>query len=176
MSRVLLAGVLFLSLAGPVMAGDVDSLHRAVDEVDLARYMGKWYEIASFPAWFQDGCVCSGAEYRLHGDYVEVKNICNDGSAESRVKVAKGKAWPVAGTRNAKLKINYFWPIAGELWIIGLDPEYRWAMVGHPRRKYLWIMSRTPRLDDGVYGSLVEKARAMGYDVSRLRTTDQSCY
>jgi apolipoprotein D and lipocalin family protein len=76
-------------------------------------------------------------------------------------------------TTNAKLRVRFFWPFSGAYWIIGLDPEYRWAVVGHPSRRYLWILSRTPRMDDTLYGELIRTFAPQGHDTGRIRKTLQ---
>jgi apolipoprotein D and lipocalin family protein len=77
-----------------------------------------------------------------------------------------------AGSR-AKLKVQFFWPFRGDYWIIALDPEYRYAAVGHPSRDYLWILARTPTLDPMLYRALAARLEAQGYDLTRLRLTRQ---
>jgi apolipoprotein D and lipocalin family protein len=141
--------------------------------VDLSRYAGKWYEIAAFPAWFERGCRCSTASYIHMDEYVEVKNSCVLDNGETAV--ASGKAFPVPDTDNTQLRVRFIWPFKSEYWIIALDDDYQYAMVGHPQKKYLWIMSRTPSMDEAVYQSLVEKALSQGYDVEKLQRMDQSC-
>jgi apolipoprotein D and lipocalin family protein len=162
-------------VAGCAYRNPANQLDHTVSEVDLDRYMGKWYEIASFPNWFQRGCFCSAAEYTLRDGTVEVKNSCRKGSPEGVVDSARGRATIVPGSGGAKLKVHFQWPFKGDYWIIALDGDYGFAMIGHPTRKYLWILSRTPRMDDAVFAGLKETARSKGYDVSRLRMTDQSC-
>jgi apolipoprotein D and lipocalin family protein len=137
--------------------------------------MGQWYEIAALPNWFQKNCVCTTAEYRQLDDYVEVKNTCRDGSSQGKVRKALGKAWVVEGSSGGKLKVSFFWPFRGDYWIIALDPDYQWAMVGHPQRKYLWILSRKPQMEAKLADTLLEQARAMGYPVDQMRMTDQGC-
>jgi apolipoprotein D and lipocalin family protein len=144
---------------------------QAVAQLDLVRYMGKWHETASFPAWFQRDCFCTMAEYELRGDHVSVKNSCRKGSSEGEVDVATAKAFAVAGSNNSRLKVQFFWPFKGDYWIIALDDNYQYAMVGHPSREYLWILSRTPQMPENVYLNLVETARGKGYDVTKLRKT-----
>jgi len=147
-----------------------------VSSVDLQRYAGTWYEMASFPTWFQKGCLCTTAEYAVRGDYVEVKNSCRKGSATGELDVSTAKAWAVPGTGNSQMKVQFFWPFKGDYWIIALDENYQWALVGHPDREYLWILSRKPRMEESLYRELVEKAKKKGYDVTRLNRTDQSCF
>lgn len=144
-----------------------------VESVDLNRYVGKWYEIALFPTWFEKGCRCSMAEYSLEDGVILVRNLCRK---DGRLVIVSGKAYPVPGTNNSQLKVTFRWPLRSDYWIIALDENYQYAMVGHPKKKYLWILSRTPEMDGDTYRSLVEIARSKGYDVKRLRSTDQTCY
>jgi apolipoprotein D and lipocalin family protein len=148
-----------------------------VNKVDLARYMGKWFEIAAFPQRFQKGCHCTTAEYELMAKgYVQVVNTCRRGGADGKVSRAKGKAWVVPGSGNARLKVQFFWPFKGNYWIIDLAEDYSYAVVGDPTRKYLWILSRTARMDPALYAEIVARAAAQGFDTSRLVTSDQSCF
>jgi apolipoprotein D and lipocalin family protein len=159
--------------AAVIRAAGSRSTVRVVPSVDLPRYMGKWYEIARFPNRFQRDCASSStATYTLRPDgKVEVLNQCR--TAEGRAKSARGTA-RVADPKgpNTKLKVTFFWPFSGNYWIIGLDPSYRWVLVGEPNRDYLWILSREPRLDDDLYARIVAQAREQGFDVSRLIRTE----
>jgi apolipoprotein D and lipocalin family protein len=152
-----------------------DSPLTVVDTVNLNRYLGKWYEIASYPAWFQKGCTASTAEYSLLPDgKIQVVNRCHKGNLEGPLKESKGKAEVVDTTTNAKLKVWFFWPFKGNYWIIDLNPDYQWAVVGEPSRKYLWILSRTPTMDEAVYQGILERLPQKGYNPDRLRRTDQA--
>ncbi len=146
-----------------------------VPRVDLARYAGTWYEIASYPQRFQKGCTATTATYTLRPDgTVEVVNRCARDSLNGRVTVARGKARVVDKHTNARLKVSFFWPFWGDYWIIDLGRDYEYAVVGHPSRTYLWILSRTPTMDAAVYGGILERLRAQGYDTSRLVRTLQA--
>jgi apolipoprotein D and lipocalin family protein len=148
-----------------------------VATVELDRYLGRWYEIASYPAWFQRGCTATTAEYSRRPDgAIRVVNSCRKGSLDGRVKVAEGKATVADPTSNARLKVSFFWPFAGDYWIIDLDPEYRWAVVGEPRRNYLWILSRTPAMDEATYQAIVSRLPDRGYDPGRLHRTLQATF
>jgi apolipoprotein D and lipocalin family protein len=147
-----------------------------VEAVDLKRYQGRWHEIASLPAGFQRGCVCTTADYKLVRDHVVVINTCRDGSPQGKIRRARGKAYPVGGSNNSRLEVVFFWPFRGNYWVIGLDRDYQWVMVGHPKRKYLWIMSRKPFMAESLYTRLKNRARALGYPVDKLKKMDQSCY
>lgn len=141
-----------------------------VPSVDLARYAGDWYEIESFPNWFQRGCSDTKASYTPIPDgRIRVINTCVRGGKAVRIE---GSARVVPDSNNSKLKVRFFWPFEGDYWILELDPAYRWAAVGHPNRRYLWILARTPQLDSLQVASIRSKLAAKGYDVSRLRPTD----
>lgn len=143
-----------------------------VAKVDVQRYMGRWYEIASFPQSFQKGCSCTVAEYKLlENGKVSVTNSCN---IDGKMKVANGKAWVTDKSTNAKLKVSFFWPFSGKYWIIDLADDYSYAVVGHPNRKYLWILSRTPQMDKQQYEGILERIRAKGFDTTQLQVTVQS--
>jgi len=142
--------------------------------VDLNRYLGKWYEIATIPANFQKGCTAVTAEYSLRPDgKIKVMNRCRKNSLAGPEAKAEGKAWVVDKTSNAKLKVSFFLWFAGDYWIIDLGPEYEYAVVGHPSRNYFWILSRTPQMDENLYQAILERARQKGYDLSRIRKTPQ---
>jgi apolipoprotein D and lipocalin family protein len=143
-----------------------------VDHVDLQRYLGKWYEIASYPAWFQRDCTGSTAEYSLLPDGgIRVVNRCRKDSPDGPMKEAVGKGEVTDPDTGAKLKVWFFWPLKGNYWIIDLDPDYRWAVVGEPSRNYLWILSRTRSMDEAVYRDIVSRLPQKGYDPEKLRQT-----
>jgi apolipoprotein D and lipocalin family protein len=145
-----------------------------VPRVDLQRYLGTWYEIATIPQRFQKGCVGVTAHYALRDDGdIDVVNVCRKETLDGKESLIRGKAWVVDKTTNAKLKVRFFWPFAGAYWIIELDKDYQWAVVGHPGRNYYWILSRTPQMDPAVYDELVRRAAAKGYDTSRIKRTLQ---
>jgi apolipoprotein D and lipocalin family protein len=147
-----------------------------VDKVDLDKYIGKWYEIAAFPQRFQKGCNCSSAEYyKTDKDYIRILNSCRKDSVNGEMKTAEGKAFIVENSNNAKLRVQFFWPFKGDYWIIELADDYSYAVVGHPNREYLWILSRTPKMNDSIYQMLLEKIKAKGFDITKLKRTVQEC-
>lgn len=147
---------------------------QAVSNVDLKKYEGKWYEIASFPQRFQKGCHCTTATYTIsEKGFVIVENRCNKGSVTGKESYIKGKAFIEAGTNNAKLKVKFFWPFTGKYWIIDLADDYSYAVVSHPNRKYLWILSRTSKMDDAIYQQIISRLVEKGLDVSKLQITEQ---
>jgi len=146
---------------------------QTVERVDVPRYMGRWYEIATIPMSFQKGCVGVTANYTLRPDGdVDVVNTCRKEKLDGPERSIEGKAWSVDPS-NAKLEVQFFWPFHGAYWIIDLDPAYQWAVVGHPDRDYLWILSRSPRMDPTTYDGILSRLRAQAYDTSRLVKTPQ---
>jgi apolipoprotein D and lipocalin family protein len=147
---------------------------QTVPKVELQRYLGTWYEVASFPQSFQRGCTGSTANYSLlEGGDIQVVNRCRLDSLEGEEKVATGRARVVDATTNAKLEVSFFRPFWGDYWIIQLEPDYHYAVVGNPSRDYLWILSRTPHLDDATYEEILAKLKAGGYPLDRLVRTLQ---
>lgn len=145
-----------------------------VPRVELERYLGTWYEIASFPQSFQRGCFATTANYTLADDgEIVVVNRCNKDAIDGPESVATGRARVVDTTSNARLEVSFFGPFWGDYWVIDLGPNYEYAVVGHPGRDYLWILSRTPTLDATVYEGILTRLRAMSYDTERLVTTVQ---
>ncbi len=145
-----------------------------VPEVDLERYLGTWYEIASYPQRFQEGCTGTTATYSLREDgQIDVLNKCRKGSLDGPEDVAEGRARVVDRTSNAKLEVTFFWPFWGDYWIIDLGSDYEYAVVGHPSRDYLWILSRTPTLDEKTYEGILGRLEDMGYPLDRLEKTLQ---
>jgi apolipoprotein D and lipocalin family protein len=145
-----------------------------VPRVDLERYLGTWYEIATIPQRFQKDCVGVSATYTLRDDAkIEVLNKCRKKTLDGELKTVKGKAWVVDKETNAKLKVQFFWPFKADYWIIELAPDYHYAVVGHPSRKYLWILCRTPQMDEALYQDLVQRIANKGYDPSLIKRTLQ---
>jgi apolipoprotein D and lipocalin family protein len=169
---ILLIGVI-VAIGKLASAGSKASL-QTVSRVDLARYVGRWYEIARYPTRFEESCVSDvTAIYTpLSGGKIEVLNECR--KADGQVRRSKGTARVVDENTNAKLKVTFFWPFSGNYWIIDLAPDYSYAVVGEPDRKYLWILSRSPQLTESVYGDIITHVRELGYDPSGLMKTPQS--
>ena len=145
-----------------------------VNSVNLERYVGQWYEIARYEHRFQKGCVGSKATYSLRDDgKITVVNECYDKSFSGKLRSVKGKAWVVDNQSNAKLKVSFFWPFAGHYWSIDLGKEYEYAVVGHPDRTYLWILSRTPYMDPDLYARIIQTLKKQSYDTDKLLITAQ---
>jgi len=145
---------------------------KTVGHVELEKYLGKWYEIAKFPQSFENGCTNVTAEYSLRDDgKISVINSCiKDGEPKS----TEGIASIDDKESNAKLEVQFQWPFSGKYWIIALAPDYSYAVVGHPNRKYLWILNRKPVMDTMTYNHLVLVAASRGFDIRKLVKTVQS--
>ena len=157
-------------LAGTAVVSRKDEL-QVVPSVDLSRYVGQWYEIARLPNRFQKKCADSvTANYTVRSDgNIQVVNRCRKASGE--FTTAKGTAKIVDKKTNAKLKVTFFWPFYGKYWILDLGPNYEYAVVGEPGRDYLWILSRTPQIDETLYQQLLAKMQARGFDTTPMIRT-----
>lgn len=151
----------------------------SVENIDLQRYAGTWYEQANFPMYFQRNCARNTtANYRLLPEgKIEVINRCEKANGDTLQ--AQGLAKP-SGYGPAELKVRFapsflsFIPLVwADYWVIALDTDYRWAVVGTPNRKYLWILTRDKAIPDDLLGQLSEKAKLQGFDISKLRVTEQ---
>jgi apolipoprotein D and lipocalin family protein len=147
-----------------------------VSTVDLNRYMGMWYEIARLPNYFERKLKCTSANYTLRDDgRITVLNKGYYLSDPQKSTSSRGVAWIPDKMSPAKLKVQFFWPFSGDYWIMELDKEYRYVLVGDPSLKYLWILAREKKMDDQTYIMLLGKAVANGYDVKSIIRVEQDC-
>ncbi len=145
---------------------------QAVGYVDLDRYLGKWYEIASYPHRFQRGCHCTTATYTMGSKgHLIIENRCLKDGPSGKASVTRGKALVQKGSGNAKLKVQFFWPIRAHYWIIDLAPDYNRAVVSHPSMNYLWILARTPKMDEIILNQTIDRLVEMGFDKERIQRT-----
>lgn len=157
-----------------------DNAPQTVEYVDVERYAGTWYEIASYPQIFEFGCNCVTATYGLlDNGNISVFNQCTrffPGGPENNIQ---GEASVVPESGNAKLNVTFFGePPAegiGNYWIIGLADDYSWAMVSDPYRNTFWILSRTPTISDELYEDLLSRAEEQGYLRNRIQLMNQGC-
>lgn len=180
-SLVMSSSLAAVSLMLPLSTlADTNTKPVAVDSIDINKYAGKWYEIAHLPMFFQRNCVANTtANYSINADKtVGVLNSCTNKSGETIS--SEGVAYS-QNEGNSKLKVSFLpsglrWiPFTkGDYWVLRVDPNYQVALVGGPSQKYLWILSRSPQIDEVTYQSYLQTAKSYGYDVSKLVKTTQS--
>lgn len=169
--------ILCAAWSAQVFAADV----KPVDKIDLDRYLGSWVEIASIPQFFQRKCVrdtkatYSAAENAL----IKVENVCtrDDGTREK----AEGRARRVDPESPAKLEVTFmelfgeyrFW-VSGGYWVIALDANYEWAVVGHPSRRFGWVLARDRRLSPVALAEIIGRIKSQGYDACEFVVTPQT--
>ena len=146
----------------------------SVPKVDLSRYTGRWFEIARYPNRFERKCDSNAmATYSLRSDgKISVVNTCK--TREGKLTQSNGWAQVVDQKTVSKLKVTFFWPFFGDYWIIDLSPNYEYAVIGEPSRKYLWILSRTAKMSDKLYAEITGRLAAMGYDATKLELGKQT--
>lgn len=168
MYRLLILSFILISIAG--CSKQYPPLE-TVEKVDLQKYLGTWYEIARYEHYFEKGCRDVSATYSLKDDGdLKVINRCTKETDQKKEVV--GVAYAVDESKS-KLKVSFFRPFYGDYWIIMLDDEYRYAVVGDPSREYLWILSRTPKLEVKIKDEILNRLPGMGYSADPLIWTPQ---
>ena len=170
--RLLRAACLAAAFAAPLPANAQPALP-TVPALDLDRYAGQWHEIARYPNSFERDCARDvTATYTRNADgTVQVVNACR--KADGSVMRAEGLARMAVPPAKLEVRFAPAWlswlPLVwADYWVIALDPDYQWAMVGEPGRDYLWILSRTPEMERSRFDALKARAEAMGYDLQSL--------
>ncbi len=148
---------------------------QTVPHVDLPRYMGDWYVIANIPYFAENGCFDSIESYALRADG-DIDNwfTCRKGSFAAPLK-RKVSALAIVKDRqtNATWRVRFFRVISVSYLILDLDPGYQWAAVGHPSRRYGWILARSKTLDPATYDAILRKFAEQGYDSTRFEKVPQ---
>lgn len=165
-SNLMIIAFIFFNFSLSAQSDDLPELE-VVDFVEIEHYLGKWFQVAAIPQRFQKGCQKSKAEYsKINKNRIRVINTCE---VNGKKKIVKGEARVVDSETNAKLKVQFFKPFEGDYWIIELGKEYEYAVVGDPSRSYLWILSRTSKISDELYESLLGKIETIHlYDPSKI--------
>lgn len=140
-----------------------------VKKLDLNRYLGTWYEVARFPHSFERNLVGVTATYSMREDgKIKVVNQGYKNTLDGKPSVAEGKAKIPNEAEPGKLKVSFFWIFYGDYYVLELDENYQYVMIGSSSPKYFWILSRTPQMDPAIYDMLLEKARKRGYNLEQL--------
>ncbi len=155
---------------------------KAIPNLDLQRYLGTWFEIARLPNSFQTKCSCDvSAHYQLREDGdIDVTNRCRKEDGEMKQSTGKAKraseSEPLSKlkVRFAPAFLSWLSAVWGDYWVLILAPDYSYAVVGEPSRKYLWILSRSAQMNNTTYNELLGKIAAMGYDTRLIQKTCQS--
>lgn len=166
---------LILIVAMAILAtGLVAAPVTTVKQIDVNRYLGRWYQVAYNPTGFQPNVgKLVTADYSLmkNGKISVVNSIYDDEAGLKMIKRAKGKAYPVNKT-NSKLKVTFFWPFKGDYWVVRMDEKnYTYTVVSDPSRKYLWILARKLPFSKATYKEITDWLTANGWDLSRLVVT-----
>ena len=145
---------------------------QTVEKVDLQKYLGTWYEIARYEHFFEKDCKNVTANYSIMDEnLIQVINSCVKITTNEK-KEAKARAYAVDNT-NSKLKVSFFRPFYGDYWVLILDEQYNYAVVGTPNREYLWILSRTKTIDENIKTDILNKLPSLGFEPSKFTWTIQ---
>lgn len=182
MIKTFLVALAMISAAGLTEAsGQSQKPLEVVPSVDLSRYSGTWFEIARLPNSFQKDCVSDVSATYTVLDKGEIKVLNQCRKKNGNLKQVEGKARPSGKDKpNTKLEVRFapslfsFLPMVwGDYWIIDIAPDYTYAVIGEPGRKYLWILSRYAKMDEETYQKILSKVAAQGYDTSKIVRTKQ---
>ena len=145
---------------------------QTVQKVELNKYLGSWYEIARYEHFFEKDCKNVTANYSMmDSETIKVINRCTKIQTNEK-KEAIGRAYAIDES-NSKLKVSFFRPFYGDYWVLMLDENYKYAVVGTPSREYLWILARTSKLDEKIKNEILQKLPTLGFETSKLIWTIQ---
>ncbi|MCW3103601.1 MAG: hypothetical protein JWO09_2041 [Bacteroidetes bacterium] len=141
----------------------------APSTIDLQKYSGKWYVIGTIPTRFDADWDYTTETYTIREDgNIDVYTTYKK-KGQPEKKELRAKGFPQADTKNVKWKVQFFWPFKADYLIEEIAEDYSYVIVGHPKKKFLYIMNRTGKMDNQLYTSLVEHCKRMGYDISEIR-------
>jgi len=175
MKKSLLLAVLLLSIPFLLQGKEKLSELKAVEEFDVNRCLGTWFEIARMRYFFERNVVCGASTLSIlpNGDF-RIFNQGHKGTFDGKRVSAKGIAWRADKKSKSKFKVRFFWPFYGQYWVLEVGKDYEYVVVGHPKRKHLWILSRTPHMDKAAYSETLKRLDSEGFDLSRLEEIPQN--
>jgi apolipoprotein D and lipocalin family protein len=142
--------------------------HKPVAKVELSKLAGKWYSLYSIPTMFDKNSCQTTTIYTLNNDgYYNVYTYAKK-TTDNNLHTYSSKLFPVEGSGDGQFKAQFLWPFKVDYWVIDLADDYSYVVVGHPDKKFLFIMARKPTMDKKLYNDIVAKCKDMGYDVSKL--------
>ena len=146
-----------------------------IPALQLNKFEGVWYEIAHNPWFPENNCFATIAYYKLiEGKEIEVTNICRKHGFEGKISKITGKAWLLDPNIKAKWQVQFIWPFILDYWVIELDKNYNYAVIGEPDKENFWILSRQPIMGKNLLNQIIEEFEIKGYDLSNLIMTPQS--
>jgi apolipoprotein D and lipocalin family protein len=170
----LVAAVTGLSACQSAPVGNT-AVPQPVKAVALDRYLGRWYEFARYENPFEHNCAGVTADYSLRPDgSIKVLNACHKGAPNGPANSATGRAKTTGDRLGAKLKVSFFGPFFADYWVLDHADDYSWSIVGEPSGRYLWVLTRKPVLAAEEKDALIQRVKAMGYDLKLLSFTPQS--
>ena len=141
----------------------------AVSNLELQKFQGVWYEIAHNPWFPENNCFSMIADYKLlENNEIEVTNICRKYGFDGEISKITGKAWLVDPTIKSKWEVQFIWPFTLDYWVIDLEEDYKYAVIGEPDKENIWILSRTPIMKKSLLVKIIKKIKMKGYDLSNL--------
>jgi apolipoprotein D and lipocalin family protein len=174
MKKIFILLIILIACKQPAMT-QPDQTIKNEFSFQIEKYLGIWYEIARFDHSFERGLQGVTATYTLKPDgKIEVLNQGYKNGLDGKLKKAVGKAKLLSPQTPRNLLVSFFWIFYAPYNILELDPDYRYALIGSKSLNYIWILSRTPQMDENTYQTLVDKAKARGYDTSKLIKVLQS--
>lgn len=168
---ILIGSIMFFNFNGSETMID----KTVVKELNVEKYLGTWYEIARYDHRFERGLVGVTAKYSMHEDgKIKVVNSGYKDNLSGEYSEAIGKAKiPDPEKEPGKFKVSFFWFFYADYFVLDLDNDYQWALIGSRSDNYLWILSRTPHVDDILFKTLIAKLEKRGYDTSKLIKVEQ---
>jgi lipocalin len=150
--------------------------NQTVKQLEIEKFLGQWYEIARFPHSFEKNLVGVTANYSINNDgKIKVINQGYKDSLHGKIKTAVGKAKIPNPELPGNLKVSFFWIFYSDYLVMELDSiDYQWAVIGSSSPDYLWILSRTPQMDEDIYQNLIQKIKKRGYDLSKIIRVEQA--
>ena len=147
---------------------------KVVSNLDLHKFQGVWYEIAHNPWFPEKNCFSMIAHYKVIEDSkIEVTNICRKHGFNGEISKIVGKAWLVDQTITSKWEVQFIWPFSLDYWVIDLEENFNYAVIGEPDKENFWILSRKPIMEKGLLAKIIAQSKMKGYDLSNLILTPQ---